>query len=174
MGSKDEVSPDQGPAGDIVAEPDETDARAYVATSARDLIGDLHSLVRIAEWEDDVTTAEIAEALEVGHEEAGEMGEDARFEADDRLIEMPLAVEATTTFEVVLGCGGPDRRLCFECHGSPSRVQPDPYTPPPIVFEIRRVLYCYSWDRAAEIELTGKDREVAEVFGRRVVPELGE
>lgn len=160
--------------GRDIAEPDETDARAYVGTSARDLIGDLRSLVRIADWDNDVTTAEIAEALEVGHEEAGNMGEDARLEADERLIEMPLAVEVTTTFEVVLGCGGPDRRLCFECHGSPSRVQPDPHTPPPIEYDIRRVLFSYSWDGSAEIELIGEDREVAEEFGRRVVPELGE
>lgn len=90
------------------------------------------------------------------------------------MYSLPLAVEATTTFEVVLGCGGPDRRLCFECDGSPSRVQPDPHTPPPIEYDIRRVLYRYSWDRSAEVELVGEDREVAKAFGRRVVPELVE
>jgi hypothetical protein len=98
----------------------------------------------------------------------------AEEEAQERLDEYPLAVEATVTFEVVLGTGGPDDRLLFECSGTPSPVQPDPHTPPPTVYEINRVLYRYSWTGSAERVLTGEDRETAEALARRVVPELAE
>lgn len=61
--------------------------------------------------------------------------------AAERLYELPLCVEATTTFEVVLGTGGPDNRLCLECDGCAADWQPDPHTPPPTVYEVRRVLH---------------------------------
>jgi hypothetical protein len=42
----------------------------------------------------------------------------------------------------------------------------------PRSYEIRRILYRYSWSGSAELELVGEDRRVAESFARRVVPEL--
>lgn len=154
-----------------VAAPDETDACAYVETSARDLIGELRTLELLTQGGRTLDETQMLDCVDL----EGPAGEDEIVEAaEDRLFSLPLAVEATTTFEVVLGCGGPDRRLCFECRGEPADWQPDPHTPPPTIYEVRRVLYRYSWDRSAEIELSGEDREVAEAFGRRVVPELVE
>jgi hypothetical protein len=95
--------------------------------------------------------------------------EDVRAAAVGALDDLAGGVEATTTFEVGLAGGEPERRLCFECEtyeeshiladGSISQVQ----------YEVRRVLYRHP---EAEIELGGEDREVAEAFARRVVPEL--
>jgi hypothetical protein len=47
-------------------------------------------------------------------------------------------------------------------------------TPGEIVYEIRRILYRYSWDGSAERVLSGEDYDVAERFARQVVPELVE
>jgi len=105
----------------------------------------------------------------------GPAGDDEIVEAPEvRLFSMPLAVESTTTFEVLLGCGGPDRRLCFEFDVENQGSDAAGVEVFETSYEIRRVLYRYSWDRSAEIELAGEDREVAEAFGRRVVPELAE
>lgn len=154
--------------------PDETDAASYVETSARGLIGDLRALITAANSPTQVAEAKL-EDLEIGAEfEDGYLVDErnTRERAGERLHEMPLAVEATTTFEVVLGTGGPDRRLCFECaRGSKDVVWHDEIGEVP-TYEIRRVLYRYSWEGSAEVELTGEDRETAEAFGRRVVPEL--
>jgi hypothetical protein len=150
---------------------DETDAAAYVEASAGDLLAELRDLTALGEYEH----AEEARQ-DVGSERIAALGLDPeafdRYDAEEAIDALPLAVEATTTFEVVLGVGGPDCRLCFECDGSPADWQPDPHTPPPTVYEIRRVLYRYSWSGSAELELVGEDREVAEAFARRVVPEL--
>lgn len=145
--------------------PDETDARAYVETGARAVIGDLRLLQAVVDGDYDGGSDEMLESLGLEIED-GCIDVD---EAIEVLYAMPLAVERTMTFEVILGTGGPDRRLCFECaveliYPPDGRVVP--------TYEIRRVLYRYSWDGSAEVELVGADRQVAEAFARRVVPEL--
>lgn len=157
--------------------PDETDARAYVETGARHLIDELADLEAIVgavyagtQALDEMGVRRVREALDrdVGDMTPGELST----AAEDRLIEMPLAVEATTTWEIVLGTGGPDRRLLFECSPFERIDSHSPTGFSPGGYEVRRILYRYSWDGSAEIELVGSDREVAEAFGRRVVPEL--
>lgn len=93
-------------------------------------------------------------------------------EAQDQLDEYPLAVERTMVFEVVLGTGGPDDRLIFECSAGHEREADDPSQR--TTWEIDRVLYRYSWMGSAERVLTGEDRATAEELARRVVPELVE
>lgn len=119
------------------------------ATDAGDLIGSQPCRQRLAEY--GIETTHLDDPAEV--EEA----------ATQVLSEYPLCVEATTVFEVVLGTGGPDDRLIFECSGDVEEG-----------FEIDRVLYRYSWTGSAERVLSGEDREVAEEFARRTVPELAE
>lgn len=148
----------------------------------RSRLDQLHNLQRLAnpgvdldEWSNDELLG-----LDIGVESApyGIAGplsrEYIQEQAEERLSEYPLCVEATTTFEVVLGTGGPDDRLLFECDvardvrgGMPSSDEDESY-------EIRRVLYRYSWMGSTERELTGEDRETAEELARRVVPELVE
>ncbi|MBS1886116.1 MAG: hypothetical protein JSU06_02920 [Actinobacteria bacterium] len=157
--------------GRDIAEPDETDARAYVTTSGRDLIRELRTLELLTQGGRTLDETQMLDCIDV----EGPADEDEIVEAaEDRLFSMPLAVEATTTFEVVLGCGGPDRRLCFECDVDSRVIERGENVLQSVGYEVRRVLYRYSWDRSAEIELAGEDREVAEAFGRRVVPELVE
>jgi hypothetical protein len=149
----------------------EEDARAYVEASARDLIGELRTLELLTQGGRTLDKTQMLDCIDI----EGPAGEDEIVEAaEDRMFSLPLAVEATTTFEVVLGCGGPDRRLCFECDVDSRVIERGENVLQSVGYEIRRVLYRYSWDRSAEIELDGEDREVAEAFGRRVVPELVE
>lgn len=157
--------------GRDIADPDETDARAYVQTSARDLIGELRTLELLTQGGRTLDKTQMLDCIDV----EGPAGEDEIVEAAaDRLLSLPLAVEATTTFEVVLGCGGPDRRLCFECAVDSRIIERGENILQSVGYEIRRVFYVYSWSGSGEIELTGEDRETAEAFGRRVVPELVE
>ena len=148
---------------------DQTDVRAYVGTSARDCVADLRDLTVLAEYEHGEEARQ-----DIGAERIPIWGWTPRRSIATTIDELTLAVEATTTFEVLLNVGGPDRRLCLECDGSPAGWQPDPHTPPPTVYEVRRVYYRYSWSGSAEVELVGEDREVAETFARRVVPALAE
>lgn len=90
-------------------------------------------------------------------------GRDMAEDAAERLYEYPLRVEATTTFEVVLGAGGPGDRLCLECDGCPADWQPDLHTPPPTVYGPLRPLPLLLVGRAG-LRLRGEDREVAEAF----------
>lgn len=151
----------------VEVEPHKANAAEYVETSARATISEIAKLQALTgdgreqaapqgEWE--------ALGLVV---EGGDPIED---QAAELLDALPLAVEATTTFEVVLGVGGPDRRLCFECDRANWDADADRSFP----VEIRRVFYRYSWEGSAEVELHGEDKETAEAFGRRVVPELVE
>lgn len=90
---------------------DETDVKACVETSAKDLIRELALLRRISECPEEVSAPTLREADIPTDRDPDEI----RDAAEERMYELPLAVERTTTFEVVLGVGGPDRRLCFEC-----------------------------------------------------------
>jgi hypothetical protein len=151
---------------------DETDARAYVQTSARDCIAHLHDLIALGEYEHSGEARQ-----DIGAGRIADLGLDPdafdRYDAEEALDELPLAVEATTTFEVILGIGGPDRRLCLEC----DRIEGgfcDDGSRIPSSYELRRVCYRYSWSDSAELELSGSDRDVAEAFARRVVPELAD
>lgn len=138
---------------------DSTNAVAYVGTAMRGRLDDLSALVAIAA-EEKVSTD--------GAELLGLDSDRLRESAEEALAEYPLIVESTRLFEIVLGTGGPDDRLILECdHDGMGTHLSDGY-------EIRRVLYRYSWSGSAEVELTGEDREIAEAFARRVVPELVE
>jgi hypothetical protein len=123
---------------------------------------DIRALVAAAEY--NAVPVTIGSVLGFVHPE--DTSEDVTEQADRLMAELPLCVEATTTFEVVLGTGGPDDRLVFECERWPgTEGSRDSY-------DIRRVLYRYSWEGSGEVELYGEDREAAEAFARRVVPEL--
>ena len=115
-----------------------------------------------AAWDGEASATELA-TLDLSSDEA-----EAQEEAGECLDALPLAVEAVTTYEIVLGTGGPDDRLLVECDGyTDARAEGRGH-------EIRRILYRYSWSGSAEVELVGEDREVAERFARQVVPELVE
>jgi hypothetical protein len=150
---------------------DQTDAKAYVGIEAASRIEDIGDLIALGE-----------DGLQVGDELGAErleaLGLDIEtFDADDvveAIDQYPLCVEASTMFEIVLGIGGPDSRLVIEC----DRVEMDSeYVRRHgghFAYEIRRVLFRYSWEGSAEIVLGGEDRETAETLARRVVPELSE
>jgi hypothetical protein len=153
--------------GEPPAGPKETDVAAYAPVSAEDALSGIRVLVAVAGHETPGFADDRLEDLGFVLEGGDPLEDQANWLID----EMPLAIAATTTFEVVLGTGGPDRRLCFECSGGghgPMAYAGD------VSFEVRRVYYRYSWWGSAEVELTGEDRETAEAFGRRVVAELAE
>jgi hypothetical protein len=137
---------------------DPTDAKAYVETSARDAIADIFRLQQVADGTHELTTAEL-EAIDLPVDTDGCVDTD---EALERLYGLPLAVERKTIFEIVLGTNGPHRELRIHCGNYDEE------------WEIERVTYLYGWSGVAEVELTGDDKETAEAFARRVVPELAE
>lgn len=133
------------------------DAHAEVDEAMRSRLDDLGELVSIANGDQPTVTTATALGIDV---------DDPQGSAMQRLDDYPLCVEATTTFEVVLGTGGPDDRLLVECdrYGQEGEWS----------YEVRRVLYRYSWTGSAERELTGYERAIALELARRVVPELVE
>lgn len=153
------------------------DAHGEVDAEMRSRLDELHNLLRLAnpgvdldEWSNDELLA-----MDIGYGVPGALSREYIQEAaEERLDAYPLAVERTVSLEVVLGTGGPDTRLIFEC--DLAIEEPGPYDPQGArdVLDIRRVLFRYSWTGSAEVELRGEDREIAEEFGRRVVPELVE
>lgn len=152
-------------------EPQVGDAHAEIDGNMRSRLDELHNLQRLAnpgvdldEWSNDELLA-----LDIGYGVAGPLSREYIQEAaEERLNAYPLAVEAETVFEVVIGTGGPDDRLVFEC----SEIDRNGVNEP--AYEINRVLYRYSWTGSAERVLSGEDRETAEGLARRVVPELVE
>lgn len=163
-----------GAISDYELQNSETVPALYVGESAESLTTELADLVKLAnlssdhdldEWSNDELLA-----YDIGYGEAGPLSLDTvREQADERLTELPLAVERSTTFEIVLGIGGPDRRLLIDCDTSESERYPGS-----LVYEIKRVRFVYSWSSSAEVELTGEAKEAAEAFACRVVPELAE
>jgi len=150
---------------------DPTCASDAVGEAMRSRLDRLAVLVKIGNGEDSSRAEREAVDLAAAGEDDADGGWDVQQEAQDRLHEFPLAVETMTTFEIVLGTGGPDDRILIECRTEKDRAQDgDTLT----TYEIRRVLYRYSWSGSAEVELVGEDREVAEAFAREVVPELVE
>lgn len=142
---------------------DRTNAAAYVKTAAEGTIRRLRDLIEIAANGSDDFPADRLAALDLDYTP------ETQDAAVERLDEWPLCIESTVTFEIVLGTGGPDTRLCFEA----TRVSLDEELDLPN-YEIQRVFYRYSWSGSAEFELTGEDKETAEEYARRVVPELVE
>jgi hypothetical protein len=144
------------------------DAAAEVEGAKRGRLDDLRALLLVASGDGDQANEATVEALDIGAEyddhELQNDGGDLEERATEAIDEYPLCVEATTMFEVVLGTGGPDDRLLFECSGGEGEWE----------WEIDRVLYRYSWTGSAERVLSGEDRETAEELARRVVPELTE
>jgi hypothetical protein len=162
-----------GTISDYEAEHSETVPALYVGESAESLTTELADLLKLAnveeaeldEWSNDELLG-----LDIGYGVAGPLSAaQVREEAEDRLNALPLCVEASTTFEIVLGTGGPDRRLLIECSGGGVELGSEDTA---ASLEIRRVLFRYSWSSSAEVELTGEAKEAAEEFARRVVPEL--
>jgi hypothetical protein len=151
---------------------DQTDVHAYVGEAARSRMDTIRDLLRIAtgdeaiidEYSNDETLLDLAYG-QPGPISAEQLAE----EAAERLDTLPLCVESTRTFEIVLGTGGPDDRILIECgedpQGSPGRDMD---------YEPRRVSYRYSWEGSGEVKLTGEDREAALELARRVVPELAD
>lgn len=137
------------------------DAHGEIEGNMRSRLADLAMLVNIAAGKGSRTERA---SMDIDTEDA----EGAREGAEERLREYPLCVEATTTFEVVLGTGGPDDRLLFEC----SAVEPGPHDGHGGSWEINRVLYRYSWTGSAERVLSGDDQVVAEELAHQVIPEL--
>jgi hypothetical protein len=156
--------PDREAQEEAGRQPAPTDAPAYGPTSATQMTSELRILLAIAGHRNpgfpDDRLEESGFVLE-----AGDPLED---QANALIDELPLSIEATTTFEIVLGVGGPDRRLCLECRTYDRSPQGYSET----AYDIRRVYYRYSWSDASEVELKGEDRELSEEFARRVVPEL--
>lgn len=171
-----EREPGEGSSGAPLSdEVSRTDAAACAPIAARGLIADLRIIAAVDATDDLSRVSEIPnerlESLGFDLDPDGEAFEDQAAELMDA---MALAVEATTTFEVVLGADGPDRRLCFECSATTeSTIDPvsGVYVPEGS-YEIRRVFYVHAREGSAEVELSGEDRQAAEAFGRRVVPEL--
>ncbi|HXR30588.1 MAG TPA: hypothetical protein VN752_05565 [Solirubrobacterales bacterium] len=151
------------------------EAEREIEEHKRSRLDDIAALVKLASLPDDEALNEWSNdellAHDIGYGEAGPLSLDTvREQADERLNEYPLSVEATMTFEVVIGTGGPDDRLLFECVG----VDAGPHDGGGDRWEINRVIYRYSWTGSAERVLSGEDRETAEELARRVVPELVE
>jgi hypothetical protein len=148
---------------------DETDAAAYVAKAMRGRLEDLGDLIALSTGDAEYSVSdERAEELGIDH------GDYVGDQALDRLGEYPLCVEATMTFEIVLGTGGPDDRLLVECDSyDESRIGADGSITS-VQYEIRCILYRYSWSGSAERVLSGEDFDTAEQFARQVVSELVE
>jgi hypothetical protein len=150
-------------------EVDEADVFAYASMSAFQTITDIRDLAGVAGLRD--------ERLSDGRlEDLGfvlEGGDPLEDQANRMLDQLPSAIAKRATFEIALGVAGPDRRLCFECVWIPPQSRPqDPVAITRDRYEVRRVFYRYSSSDSTEVELNGTDREIAEAFGRRVVPEL--
>lgn len=150
---------------------DSTDAANYVGVAMRSRMDDIGLLVNVAARgfsDDDAEMekeADAAEALGAGLDDGDP--EEAAYVA---LCEMVLSVETVTTFEIVLGTGGPDDRLIVECEGVDGEAAGQPVT----LYAIRRILYRYSWEGFGEVALVGEDFTAAAAFAQRVVPELSE
>jgi hypothetical protein len=165
--------PGEGSSADPLAgEAGQADAPARAPIRARGLIGDLRIVTAVDATDDLSRVSDIPnERLESLGFDLDPGGEPLEDQAGALMDSMALAVEATTTFEVVLGV---DRRLCFECSATTeSTIDPASgvYVPEGS-HEIRRVFYVCPGEGSEEVELTGEDREVVEAFGRRVVAEL--
>jgi len=155
------------------ASADSTDAPNYVATAKRNRVDYIAALLDIVADPIEALAASYRIAEVGGQDDPGWSVDAAQETAEELLREMPLCVDATTTFEIVLGTGGPDSRLLIECDASQPHMGGDgPYGD--VEYEIRRILYRYSWNGSGELELTGSDYRAAESFAERVIPELAE
>lgn len=151
----------------FTADHDPTDPDDAVEGNMRSRLGDLRLLI---ETRDAGTAPDGASGAELEALGFDLDNPDAVEQAEELLDEFPLSVERTTLVEVVLGTGGPDDRLIFECSTTHD------YEPAPAVaaLEVRRVLYRFSWGgKSAERVLSGEDKKTAEAFAARIVPELG-
>jgi hypothetical protein len=146
--------------------PDKTNAAEYVGTAMRSRLDELSILLKVAAGEESTKAERVAVDLAAAGEQDADDGWDVQQEAEDRIVETPLCIQTATIFEVVLGTGGPDDRLNVECIGGRA-LGCDAY-------EIRRILYRYTWSGSGVIELFGEDFDTAEAFARRVVAELAE
>jgi hypothetical protein len=144
---------------------------AYVGEAMRGRLEDLRLLQRLGDGAGkDLLREGCGDQVEgLGVELEG--GEPLEDQANALLDEYLLCVEATTTFEIVLGIGGPDDRLLVECETVENRMREGRDH---AAYEIHRILYRYSWSGSGERILNGEDYAVAERFARLVVAELVE
>lgn len=148
--------------------PERTDARGYAPISARRAISDLQVLLDIADHCDPGFSGRRLEDLGFVLE-----GGDPLADQAERLIDArPWGIQATVTFAVVLEPAAPQRSLRLECDPDLLDLGELRRFPGRGGHEVRRVFYRYSWSDSAEVELSGADRQIAERFAARVVPEL--
>jgi hypothetical protein len=155
-------------------QPDETKPKEYVWTAVTQRLEELADLIALANGEPmpSVEPEAAGDRIEELGLEPDSIYSDLPGAAEDLLQAYPLCVEAMTSFEVVLGVGGPDVRIVLECSAEEANWQPSPRERPPLGYETRRVLFRYSWSESAEVVLSGPQRETAEALARRVIPEL--
>jgi hypothetical protein len=148
--------------------PDKTKAAKYVGTAMRARLDDLRLLLLLSEGGRELDRTQMLDVL--GLEGPADEGEivDA---ANERLVELPLCVQTTTIFEIVLGTGGPDDRLIVECDTERVGGMGNSAL---VTYSIRRILYRYTWSGSGEVELIDEDSDTAEAFARQVVSELVE
>jgi hypothetical protein len=149
------------------------DAAAEIDSNLRDRLDTLIALTNLAKGEgtEELNNDEMLR-LGIAYGQPGPIEpQQIEEEAAERLDEYGLGVQQTVTFEIVLGTGGPDDRLLFECW---PEEPPNPNYIGEPDYEIHRVLYRYSWTGTADRVLAGQDRDAAIEYARRVVPELVE
>jgi len=153
---------------------DATDAAGFIGEAKRGRLDDLDALRQVIDGDADLVDEAVMLGLGIGaeYDDHELQREPTADDAECALDTYALAVESALVFEVVLGTGGPDDRLVFEC--SLIRGSRLDTSGAAGAVTIRRVLYRYTWAGSAEVELTGEDRRIAEEYGRRVVPELAE
>jgi hypothetical protein len=145
---------------------DQTNAAEYIDTAKKGRLGDIADLLKLSGGDIDYEV-DAARAREFGIDDGDYVGD----QADELLSSYPLCVETQISFEIVIGTGGPDDRLIVEC--DVELLEPSEFGRFGDL-DVSRILYRYSWDGSAERVLGGEDREVAEAFARRVVPELAD
>jgi hypothetical protein len=152
---------------------DETNAREYVATAMRHRLDDIATLLNLSESEPDDLSLEEVDLNGLGFSPDVEP-DGIRESADVLIAELPLCVDQTHEFHIVLGTGGPDDRIIVECDVTPPQSRPsETVAITGTRYEVRRILYRYSWDGSGEVVLHGEDYQAALDFAHWHVPELG-
>src|SRR5690606_23107435 len=90
---------------------DQTNAREYVSEAMRGPVDDRRDLLTLADGGDPDYTVPDERVAALGIDPGDYVGDQAL----ESLHAYPLAVEVMTTFEIVLGVGGPDSRILVEC-----------------------------------------------------------
>ena len=134
-------------------------------------LADFRDLVALACGDDPAADTLGADRIEELGIEAQLDGDARREDAETRMLEYPLGVSAYTTFKVELSTGGPADWLEVVCTGDTPKYEAT--RDDGAYYEVERIVYHFAdWFDHAEDTLTGEDREAAEAFVSRIVPEL--